>query len=185
MSPGSLKKCFGESPRESLRESFRSHMGGWRRRCSRQLRLCALLTLTLTVAGCATSPEPLIWLQGPGQSIPDDADTFTTEVRPVPGQTDLLRLFEQEAVRQMQALGYQEVSENPDLTLRIELRPSGQITDLVEPVSSGQFRLRMTSGDRLLKFGETPHFSEVELDILSRDRIGNIVARFLEGMPTR
>ncbi|MDX1635886.1 MAG: hypothetical protein R3280_14700 [Marinobacter sp.] len=143
------------------------------------MMLCVLIT------GCATSPEPLIWLQGPDQAIPDSATSFTTEVRPVPGQTDVLRLFEDESIRQMQALGYREVSKQADLTLRIELRPSGQITDLIEPVASGQFRLRMTSGERLLKFGETPHFSEVELDILSRERIARIVSRFLEGMPTR
>lgn len=162
--------------------SFWSRLSG--RALARQ-PLCILILSGLLMTGCATTQEPLIWLQGPDQSIPDDASTFTTQVRPVPGQTDVLRLFEQEAIRQMQALGYREVSEQPDLTFRIELRPTGQITDIIEPVSSGQFRLRLTSGERLLKFGETPNFSEVELDILSRERIANIVARFLEDMPTR
>lgn len=165
--------------------AFLTFFSKFRFRRSTGQPLCILFLFSLLMAGCATTQEPLIWLQGPDQSIPEDASTFTTEVRPVPGQIDVLRLFEQEAIQQMQALGYQEVEEQADLILRIELRPTGQITDLIEPVSSGQFRLRMTSGERLLKFGETPNFSEVELDILSRERIARIVGRFLEGMPTR
>lgn len=147
-------------------------------------RMVAII-LALLVASCATVDKPLVWLQGPDQAIPEDATTFTTRVRPVPGQADNLDLVEREVIAQMRGLGYEEVDRNADLTISIELRPTGQITDLIEPVESGQFLLRMSSGERLLRFGETPNYSETELDILSRERVGDIVSEFLRDMPSR
>ncbi|TBW54302.1 hypothetical protein EZI54_14405 [Marinobacter halodurans] len=142
-----------------------------------------LLAIVLPIlAGCSLQPLPPMALDNGAQPLPDDVRTFATETRPAPGRSRLLDRVAQEAIRQMQALGYRQADKAPDLRIGIRIDRTDAIIPVMDTVESGRLTLVLYHGDDVLRTGRSPNLNSIDLDFMTRDEIAERVRLFLDGI---